>query len=159
MRGTERDEESIKVSFDKNGAVIEISVFLVQIAHLSENSCSFHNPPDWARHLDQCVFSAARSMDYRPHGLQPTRLLCPWDCPGKNTGVGHHFLLQGIFPIQGSNLRVLHWQAGSLPLSHLGSSFGLVVTVKYVPFDSFLVVLNDLLKRTANLIRVFAFLK
>ena len=30
----------------------------------------------------------------RPHGLQPTRLLCPWDSPGKNTGVGCHFLLQ-----------------------------------------------------------------
>ena len=39
----------------------------------------------------------------------------PWDSPGKNTGVGCHFLLQGIFPIQGPNLRLLcllHWQAG-----------------------------------------------
>ena len=44
--------------------------------------------------------------------------------PDKNTGVGCHFLLQGIFPTQGSNLcllRLLHWQADSLPLSHLGS--------------------------------------
>ena len=39
----------------------------------------------------------------QPHGLQPTRFLCPWDSPGKNTGVGCHFLLQGIFPTQGSN--------------------------------------------------------
>ena len=38
----------------------------------------------------------------------PPRLLCPWDSPGKNTGVGHHFLLQGIFPIQGSNSHFLH---------------------------------------------------
>ena len=30
----------------------------------------------------------------RPHGLQPTRLRSPWDSPGKNTGVGCHFLLQ-----------------------------------------------------------------
>ena len=30
-----------------------------------------------------------------PRGLEPTRLLCPWDSPGKNTGVGCHFLLQG----------------------------------------------------------------
>ena len=30
----------------------------------------------------------------RPHRWQPTRLLHPWDCPGKNTGVGCHFLLQ-----------------------------------------------------------------
>ena len=34
----------------------------------------------------------------QPHRLQPARLLCPWDFPGKNTGVGCHFLLQGIFP-------------------------------------------------------------
>ena len=38
-----------------------------------------------------------------PHGLQPTRLLCPWDFPGKSTGVGCHFLLQEIFPTQGLN--------------------------------------------------------
>ena len=39
----------------------------------------------------------------RPHGLQPARPLCPWDSPGKNPGVGCQFLLQGIFPTQGSN--------------------------------------------------------
>ena len=32
-----------------------------------------------------------------PHGPQPARLLCPWNFPGKNTGVGCHFLFQGIF--------------------------------------------------------------
>ena len=58
------------------------------------------------------------------HGLRPSWLLCPWDSPGKNTGVGCHFLLQGIFPTQGLNQRLLHWmhrQADSLPLSHQGS--------------------------------------
>ena len=34
----------------------------------------------------------------RPRGLQPTRLLCPWAPPGENTGVGCHFLLQGVLP-------------------------------------------------------------
>ena len=34
------------------------------------------------------------SNSVRPHRQQPTRLLCPWDSPGKNTGVGCHFLLQ-----------------------------------------------------------------
>ena len=38
-----------------------------------------------------------------PHGLQPNGVLCPWDFLGKKTGVGCHFLLQGIFPTQGSN--------------------------------------------------------
>ena len=48
-----------------------------------------------------------------PCGLQPSRLPCPWDSPGKNTGVGCRFLLQGIFPTQGLNpylLHLLHWQ-------------------------------------------------
>ena len=40
------------------------------------------------------------------HGLLPTRLLCPWDSPSKNTGVGFHSLLQRIFPTQGSNLHL-----------------------------------------------------
>ena len=50
--------------------------------------------------------------------------LCPWDCLGKNTGVGFYFLLQGIFPTQGSNpqfLCLLHWPVDSLPLSHQGN--------------------------------------
>ena len=40
------------------------------------------------------------------------------DSPGKNTRVGCHFFCQGIFPTQGLNLYLLHWQADSLPLSH-----------------------------------------
>ena len=52
---------------------------------------------------------------------EAARLLCPWNFPDKNTGVGCHFLLQRIFLTQGLNPRVLHWQADSLPLSHLGS--------------------------------------
>ena len=56
----------------------------------------------------------------RPHGLQPTRLLCPWDFPGKYTGVGCHFLLQGIFPTQGLILSLLHcWQI-LYPVSYKG---------------------------------------
>ena len=57
------------------------------------------------------------------NGLYPSRLLCPWDSPGKNTGVNYHALLQGIFLTQGSNprlLSLLHWQAGSLPLGPPG---------------------------------------
>ena len=57
-----------------------------------------------------------------PHGL-PARLLRPWNSPGKNTGVGCHFLLQGIFPAQGSNSCLRHWQEDSLPLCHLGADW------------------------------------
>ena len=45
-----------------------------------------------------------------PHGLLLARLLRPWDSPGKNNGVGCHFLLQGIFPTQGLNPGLPHWR-------------------------------------------------
>ena len=54
-----------------------------------------------------CSVTSVVSNILQPHGLQPTRLLCPWDFPGKNTGVGCHFLLHGIFPTQGSNPHLL----------------------------------------------------
>ena len=70
-----------------------------------------------------CAYSVAQlCLTLWPHGLQPARLLCPWDFLGKTTGVGCHALLQGIFPTQGSNqhlLCILHWQADYLPLSLL----------------------------------------
>ena len=73
--------------------------------------------------IHYCYYSVAKLCPtlLRPHGLYPARLLCPWDFPGKNTGVGCHFLLQGIFSTQGLNPPLLHWQAGSLPNSHLWS--------------------------------------
>ena len=67
-----------------------------------------------------CVLSCSVVSDsLQPHGLQLTRLLCPWDFPGKNTDVGSHSLLQGIFPTLGSDphlLHLLHCQVDSLPL-------------------------------------------
>ena len=51
----------------------------------------------------------------------------------KNTRVGCHFLLQRIFPTQGSNLHLLRWQAGSLPLSHQGSQTDNLLGAFYVP--------------------------
>ena len=52
-------------------------------------------------------------MTLQPRGLWPTRLLQLWDSPGKNTGVGCHFLLQEIFPTQGSSPGI---EPGSLAL-------------------------------------------
>ena len=78
--------------------------------------------------LNTCMWSS--SLSEEPRQLDKPSLkgmvmyisfLCPWDFPGKNTGVGCHFLLQGIFLTQGLNPCLLHWQADSLPLSHLGS--------------------------------------
>ena len=68
-----------------------------------------------------CVFSCSVESDsLQPHGLKPARLLSPWDSPGRNTGMGCHFLLQGIFLIQGSKLSLLHllnWEMDSWALA------------------------------------------
>ena len=53
--------------------------------------------------------------------MEPSKLFWPWDFRGKNTGVGCHFLLLGIFPTQGSDPHLLHRPVDSFPLSLLGS--------------------------------------
>ena len=55
-----------------------------------------------------CVSHSVGSNSLQPHELSTARLLCPWDSPGKNTGVGCHSLLQGVFQTQGSNPGPLH---------------------------------------------------
>ena len=73
-------------------------------------------------HWDRSVAQSCPSL-YEP--MASTRPLCPRDYPRKNTGVSCHFLLQGIFPTQGLNprlLQLLHQQANSSPLSLLGDS-------------------------------------
>ena len=57
---------------------------------------------------------------WKSHGLSPMRLLCPWNSPGKNTGVGCHALLQGILSTERSNphlLCLLHCQVGPFLLT------------------------------------------
>ena len=58
----------------------------------------------------KCELLAAQSCPTlcNPVDCSPPRLLCPWDFPGKDTGVDCHFLLQGIFLAQGSNQGLLH---------------------------------------------------
>ena len=91
----------------------------------------FHNAQE-VTYTQMCVY-----VDYTHahiHAQSCPALCDPMDCsqpgfspqnfPGKNTGVGCHFLLQGIFPTQGSNLsllHLLHWQADPLPMSYQGS--------------------------------------
>ena len=78
---------------------------------------------EWQRDNIAGIFSCSLvPVSLRFRGLQPARLRHPWDFPGKNTGVGCHFLLRGIFPSQGSNPHLLQWQESSFLLSHLGSS-------------------------------------
>ena len=67
-----------------------------------------------------CVHTQSCLTLCDPMDCKPTRLLCPWDFPGKNTGVGCHFLLQEIFPTQGLNPGLLHCRQTLYHLSHQG---------------------------------------
>ena len=102
------------------------------------NKLYFHEPLLWLPlWLHQCCvlihFSCVPLL--WPYVLNPTRLLCPWDFPGKNTGVGCHLLLQGIFPTQQASLHLfclLHCQAGSLPLAPPGTDSHKTLQSKYL---------------------------
>ena len=68
------------------------------------------------------------------HGLQPNRLLCPWNSPGKNTGTGCLSLLQRIFPTQGSNPGLPHYRQIFYHLSYREALFYLNGKELYTKF-------------------------
>ena len=72
--------------------------------------------PPPGRNESGSVRRLVMSDSLQPYGL------CPWDSPGKNTGVSYHSLLQGIFLTQGLNLGYLHWKHGVLATGPLGKS-------------------------------------
>ena len=99
-------------------------VFSLQtLLFYNEPSCDFVR---WWQLVVQ-LLSCIRLL--QPHGVGPARLLCPWDFPSKNTGVGCHFLLQGIFPIRELNLGLLHRRQILYRLSYEGSPVILYVCV------------------------------
>ena len=78
----------------------------------------------YAKHQDKLHCACARhARPFAAPWIVAARLPCPWGSPGKNAGVGCHFLLQGICPTQESNPHLSclpYWQADSPPLQHLG---------------------------------------
>ena len=79
----------------------------------------------WCWKKDESVSRSVEFDSLWPHGLY-TRLLCPWNSPGKNTEVGCCFLLQGISATQGSNQGPPTLQANSLPYEPPGKPKGRV---------------------------------
>ena len=69
-----------------------------------------------------CCLVAKSCTTLRPHGMQPARLLCPWNFPGKNTGVGQLFPSPGDLPNPGIESMSPALQADFSLLSHQGSS-------------------------------------
>ena len=90
-------------------------VFIVLIEFTCQLSGTVWVPLSWDLSIVQ---SFSRAQLFATPWTVAHQVLCPWGSPGKNTGVGCHFLLQGIFPTPGLNSVLLHWQADSLPLSH-----------------------------------------
>ena len=100
---------------------------------------------DWKADIQNC------SMSWRAGGLliksfpplppYGPKLLCPWDPPGKNIGVGCHSLLQGTLPMQGLKLGLQHCRQILYHLSHRGSHNVLMCSLKHeteiLPYFSF----------------------
>ena len=82
------------------------TAFLESIACVLVSSTAVLEPLSMSLLLFSCL-DVSNSL--RSHELQPTRLLCSWNFTGKNTGVGCHFLHQGICPTQGSKLCFLQF--------------------------------------------------
>ena len=93
------------------------------------------------RHNCTGLSSVQFSRSVMSNSFTTSRPLCPWDCPGQNTGVDCHFLLEGIFLAQGSNPSLLQCSWILYQLSHQGSPcFGrlflpnnVVLSIYYVP--------------------------
>ena len=93
--------------------------------------CSLFKNVEWWASYSVVWMCTVMSDSLQPRGLQSTRLLCPWHSPGKNTGVGCCFLLQGIFPIQGSKAGLLPCRQFLYRLSHITFPVTLLTTYKY----------------------------
>ena len=99
---------------------ISVKEIIVNFTHLPKTfKVQITSVINCTKYLLLLLFSRwVMSNSLWPPWTVAARLLCPRDFPGKNTGVGYHLLLQRIFLIQGLNPHFLHWQEGSLPLSH-----------------------------------------
>ena len=118
MRKSVRHIENTNISAQERHIYFQVwaaacgSLYSKPYSSSSGESLSLLPCPTWKKFVPSLVFVVSCSVvsdSLRPHGLQPASLLCPWNSPGKNTGVGCHSLLQGIFLTQGScyKIRVL----------------------------------------------------
>ena len=116
-----------------------MGLFIVQAVILIENfkvDTGWSGVYDCARCCCCCYVASVVSNSGRPQRQQPTRLPRPWDSPGKNIGVGCHFLLQCMKvkscptlsdPIHGIfQARVLEWGASAFSVCHLSVQFSSV---------------------------------
>ena len=111
--------------------VFEKGLRFSNMATISELSGQQCDPNSLHTHAFNCLCACvlihfSRVRLFATPWTEPSRLLRPWDSPGKNTGVGCHALLQGTFPTQGLNPRLLClllWPVGSLRPAPPGKPF------------------------------------
>ena len=105
---------------------VQFFVILCTVAHQGPLSMGFSRQEHWRSCLallkasfslvshgkshisNESVSRSVVSDSLQPNGLWTCSLPLPWNSPGKNTEVGSHFLLHGVFPIQGSNPGLPH---------------------------------------------------
>ena len=93
-------------------SVVVDSVTPWTVVHQTPLSMEFSRREYW----HACPVTSVISNSLLPNGPGPTRLLCPWNPPGKNTGVGSHSLLQENLPHSGNRTRVSSIAGGSFTI-------------------------------------------
>ena len=106
---------------DKETAHTAGSFWLIERWWWLKPSSPFPGVTDAKVPENTCDSHSVVSDSLRSHRLKPSRLLCAWNSLRKNTGVGCHSLLQGIFPTQGLNPGLKHCRRILYQLSHQGS--------------------------------------
>ena len=91
---------------------------------LTEDCSPEHRISQWAEEIRGAVKRKSKSRSVRSDSLRPHGLYSPWNSPSHSTGVGSLFLLQGIFPTQGSNPGLLSCRWILYQLSHQGRTGG-----------------------------------
>ena len=100
----------------------------------------YPNRKSFFEHINICSYMllllslSIMSYSLGLHRLLPTRLLCPWDFPGKNTGVVAISFSRGSSqPRDQTHVSCIsrHWQADSLPMSHHGSLYTCISSVQF----------------------------
>ena len=96
--GLSKDKNATSLGSHHQGPLVSVQTSLPDLEPVQKNQSFLHRPDRAMTELCCCLVAQLCPTLFQARGPQPTRLLCSWDSPGKNTGAGYHSPLQGIFP-------------------------------------------------------------